>query len=68
MLRVGGLESYERAAAIHRRCRVRGETVRNMTDCLIAAVAIREDVPILALDRDFEVIARHTPLRLHPGR
>lgn len=68
MLRVGGLESYERAAAIHRRCRVRGETVRNMTDCLIAAVAIREDVPILALDRDFEVIARHTPLRLHPAR
>lgn len=67
MLRVGGLETYERAAAIHRECRAHGETIRSLLDCLIAAVAIREDVPILAADRDFEAIARHTPLRLHPA-
>jgi len=66
MLRVGGLEMYERAAAIHRTCRIQGETIRSSIDCLIAAVAIREGVPILAADRDFEAIARHTALRLEP--
>jgi hypothetical protein len=35
-----------------------------MVDCLIAAVAIRHDVPVLAKDRDFEALAAHTPLRL----
>jgi len=66
MLRVGGLETYERAAAIHRECRAHGETVRSSIDCLIAAVAMREDVPVLAADRDFDVIAHHTGLRVFP--
>ena len=66
MLRVGGLESYERAAAIRRLCRARGETVRSGMDCLIASVAIREDVSVLHADRDFDVIARHTDLRIEP--
>ena len=39
-------------------------TVRSMVDCLIAAVAVRHDVPVLARDRDFEALAEHTPLRL----
>jgi hypothetical protein len=66
MLRVGGLETYELAATIQRACRARGETIRSSIDCLIAAVAIRESVSLIASDRDFEVIARHTPLRLEP--
>ena len=66
MLRVGGLEAYERAAAILRECRIHGEPIRSSIDCLIAAVAIREDVPVLAADRDFEAIARHTTLQLEP--
>jgi predicted nucleic acid-binding protein len=33
-------------------------------DCLIAAVAIRNDADLLCKDADFEVIARHAPLRL----
>jgi len=64
MLRVGGLETYERAAAIQRVCREKGEIVRSMTDCLVAAVAIREGVPVLHADRDFDVIARHTELTI----
>jgi predicted nucleic acid-binding protein len=36
--------------------------VRKLIDCLIAAVAIDADVPILHADTDFEVIARHTAL------
>ena len=67
MLRVGGLESYERAAAIHRTCRLRGETVRSFIDCLIAAIAIRENASVLHADRDFDVIARHTDLRIYPA-
>ncbi|MGZ5294241.1 MAG: PIN domain-containing protein [Actinomycetota bacterium] len=35
-------------------------------DCLIAAVAIREGATVLHADRDFDVIARHTDLRIEP--
>lgn len=55
---------YDAAAALYRTCRQRGQTVRKLIDCLIAAVAIRGDVPVLHLDADFDVLARHTPLRI----
>ncbi len=55
---------YEDAAAAYRTCRRRGETVRKLIDCLIGAVAIRADVPVLQADSDFDVLARHTPLQL----
>jgi predicted nucleic acid-binding protein len=66
MLRVGGLATYEHAAAVWRACRGSGDSLRNTTDCLIAAVAIREGASVLHADRDFDVIARHSPLRVHP--
>jgi len=56
---------YETAAALHRTCRRGGETVRKLIDCLIAAIAIREAVAVLHLDADFDVLARHTALRVH---
>ena len=56
-------EDAEAAAALFRQCRVAGESPRQLTDCLVAAVAIRSDVAVLHRDRDFEVIARHSPLR-----
>ena len=43
----------------------RGETVRKLVDRLIAASAIRESVPVLHDDVDFEVLARHTDLRIY---
>ena len=52
------------AAFLYRLCRVNGTTIRSMVDCLVAAVGIRHDVPVLAKDRDFEALASHTPLRL----
>ena len=55
---------YDGAAALYRRCRRQGETVRKLIDCLIAAVAIRDGIPVLHNDRDFDVIARHTELRI----
>ncbi len=59
-------EDFDAAATIHRACRAGGETVRSLNDCLIAAVAIRADVPILHSNRDFDVIARHTALQVVP--
>lgn len=63
-LAVEGLADYERAAELYRLCRSRGETPRKLTDCLIATVAIRNDVELLCKDADFLTIARHAPLRL----
>jgi predicted nucleic acid-binding protein len=57
---------YEEAAALYRVCRRGGETVRRLIDCLIASLAIGADLPILHSDADFEVLARHTPLRIEP--
>jgi hypothetical protein len=54
---------FEEAAALYRRCRRDGATVRKLIDCLIAAHAIRSDVPILHADSDFELLAQHSQLR-----
>ncbi|MDZ7674773.1 MAG: PIN domain nuclease [Acidimicrobiales bacterium] len=56
---------YESAAALYRSCRRRGETVRKLIDCLIAATAIRQDVAVLHADADFDALARHTALPVH---
>lgn len=63
-LAVDGPVDYEQAAELYRLCRGRGETPRKLSDCLIAAVAIRNDAELLSADADLEVIARHAPLRL----
>jgi predicted nucleic acid-binding protein len=55
---------YEFAAAVYRECRRNGRTPRKITDCLIAAVAIRHDVALLHHDRDFESLSQHSALRL----
>lgn len=54
----------EKAASLYRSCRRAGETPRSLLDCLVAAVAVRHDLPVLHRDRDFDVLARHTPLRV----
>ena len=55
---------FEEAARIHRACRAAGETVRSLMDCLVAAVALRDGLTVLARDRDFEAISRRTGLTL----
>jgi predicted nucleic acid-binding protein len=66
LLRLRGLDAYERAAELYRLCRAGGETVRKMTDCLVAVPAIEARAPVLHADRDFDVLARHTPLEVVP--
>ena len=58
---------YDQGAALYRRCRRAGETVRKLIDCLIAAVAIRTDVAILHMDTDFDELERLTDLRVDAG-
>lgn len=55
---------HEYAAMLYRASRRSGETVRSMIDCLVAAVAVRLDAPVLAQDRDFHVLKQVCPLRL----
>jgi predicted nucleic acid-binding protein len=50
------------AVDLYRLCRRGGETPRSVNDCLVAAIAIREGMPVLSKDRDFDVIARHSKL------
>ena len=55
---------HELAAELYRAARRAGETVRSLIDCLVAAAALRLGEPVLARDRDFEALARVSPLRL----
>lgn len=66
VVQVGGMVTWEHAAAIYGACASGGTTIRSQLDCLIAAVAIREGLPVLHCDRDFDEIAKHTPLRIAP--
>lgn len=57
------LRDAEDAAAIHRRCRRGGKTVRSLIDCLVAAMALRMDLTVAHRDRDFDVIATQCGLQ-----
>lgn len=54
---------FRAAAGLYRAARANGETVRSLVDCLIAAVALRRDLELLHDDRDFDALARISPLR-----
>jgi len=56
------LDLYVSAADIYRLGRRKGVTIRSGVDCLIAAIAIRNAIPVWHRDRDFDVIARYTAL------
>ncbi|MGH2792917.1 MAG: hypothetical protein ACRDKG_01300 [Actinomycetota bacterium] len=63
-----GLADFEHAAFLYQSCRRAGETIDLMTQCLIAVPAIRAGAEVLHNDRDFDVIARHTPLKIYRPR
>jgi hypothetical protein len=56
------LDLYVAAADIRRSGRRRGRTIRSSVDCLIAAIAIENRVPVWHKDRDFAAIAAYTDL------
>ena len=59
---------YEDAAALYRRCRRKGETVRKLIDCLIASVAISAGASVLHQDADFDVLVRHAGLQTYKAK
>ena len=62
-----GLQTYDAAADLYRRCRIAGVTVRSTIDCLIAQIAVEYGAVLLHNDRDYEHIARVEPkLKLAP--
>jgi predicted nucleic acid-binding protein len=56
----------EDAAAIHRRCRRAGHTVRSLIDCQVAAMALRLGLTVAHRDRDFDAIRTHCGLETLP--
>lgn len=56
-------EVFLEASHMYRLLRAKGFTIRSPNDCLIAACAIRNRVPLLHADRDYDVIARFTMLQ-----
>lgn len=64
LLAVQGLADWAAASALWRAARARGLTVRSTVDCLIAAVAIRTGTPVLARDRDYDVLSQVSALEV----
>lgn len=62
------LRLYREAAEIYRLGRSKGYSIRASADCLIAAIAIENGVPVWHKDRDFDSIARFTRLQAEPLR
>jgi predicted nucleic acid-binding protein len=60
-------DDFESATELFHTARRRGVTVRGATDCLIAAMAIRLQLPILHHDQDFARLAPVVDLHEAPG-
>jgi predicted nucleic acid-binding protein len=58
-----GEDIFLQAADLYRSGRRIGLTIRSSVDCLIAACAIRHQLEVLHCDRDFEQLAKISPLR-----
>lgn len=61
-LAVDGAVDFRAAAHIYRAARREGKTIRSISDCLIAAIAIRHTAVLVHRDVDFDVIVAMTPL------
>ena len=56
---------FDEAIELFRRSRQAGVTVRSSVDCLIAACALRHGLTVVHRDRDFNRLARISPLEAH---
>lgn len=62
-LTVDPSKDFRAAAALARAVRRRGHTVRSLTDCIIAAVALRHETAVWHCDEDYVRIAEVADLR-----
>jgi predicted nucleic acid-binding protein len=64
-LKLDPVQSAIRAAELYRFLRKKGTTINKPNDCLIAAICIENDIPLLHNDKDFDNIAKHTSLKIY---
>ena len=64
VLRLESLADFTLAADLYRKTRRAGMTIRKTLDCLIAAPCVRDDVPLLHADEDFDRLAACTSLQV----
>ena len=64
ILRLEGLDDFALSADLYRTARLQGVTIRKTLDCLIAAPCVRDDVPLLHADEDFDRLAACTSLKV----
>jgi predicted nucleic acid-binding protein len=57
------VEVIEEAVALFRQARRAGVTIRSSVDCVIAACALRNNLEVLHIDRDYPSLARVSGLR-----
>jgi predicted nucleic acid-binding protein len=62
LLRLETVDDFALAARLYRHARCAGITIRKTLDCLIAAPCVRDGVPILHSDEDFDRLASCTEL------
>lgn len=56
------------AAELYRSLRKKGLTIRKSNDCLIAFFAIELSIPLVHLDKDFDLISKHSNLKTWKSR
>ncbi len=56
---------FLKAAEIYRGLRRKGIPIRKSVDCMIASVAIENDISLLHNDKDFEAIEEHCGLKCY---
>jgi hypothetical protein len=58
-----GADVFQQAVELYRSARRRGRTIRSSIDCLIAASALRHDLTVLHVDRDYAELAEVSALQ-----
>ena len=64
-ININPVYSAIRGAELYRFLRQKGVTIRKPNDCLIAAICIENNIPLLHNDKDFDNIAKHTSLKIY---
>jgi len=60
--------TFLRSAEIYRSLRQKGITIRKPVDCMIASVALENEISLLDNDKDFDPIEKHFGMRRIPKR
>jgi len=58
------VDGYIQAANVYRLCRRKGKTISKTIDVIIATIAIENDLILFHKDKDFDLIAECTELRI----